>query len=205
MPIARYQGRFGMRCWIVRVCRTLAFPWAHRSCRTGCSSWRGPWLKSDPWSLAARFHGPPECYAGLLSRCPLAQRRAVDKLKADWKELLSLEYLRLRSRAADRLWQDIHFARNMPVRVMFVLFEAGRFEPSFLAGKHWSGPQCRQSTVFELLFARPLAHDPATAVRLVMVRLCCVPVSMPGCSQATCVGDALVPLRSHGVAMLVHA
>ena len=127
-------------------------------------------VEKRSWSLSARFHGPPECYAGLLSRCPLAQRSAVDKLKADWKALLSLELLRLTSRAADRLWQDIHFARNLPVRVMFVLFEAGRFEPSFLAGKHWSGPQCRQSTVFELLFARPLAHDPATAVRLVMVR-----------------------------------
>ena len=96
------------------------------------------------WSLSARFHDPPECSAGLLSRCPLAQRSAVDKLKADWKALLSLELLRLTSRAADRLWKCIHFARNLPGRVMFVLFEAGRFEPSFPAGKHWSGPQCRQ-------------------------------------------------------------
>ena len=101
-------------------------------------------VEKRSWSLSARFHGPPECYAGLLSTCPVAQRSAVDKLKADWKALLSLELLRLTSRAADRLWQDIHFARNMAVRVMFVLFEAGRFEPSFLAGKHWSGPQCRQ-------------------------------------------------------------
>ena len=97
------------------------------------------------WSLAARLHAPPECYAGLLSRCPLAQRRAVDKLKSDWNALLVLELCRLTREAAGRLWQDIHFARNVPVRVMFVLLEAGRFEPSFPAGKHWSGPQCRQS------------------------------------------------------------
>ena len=96
------------------------------------------------WSLAARFHGPPECYVGLLSSCPLAQRRAVDKLKADWKVLMSLELLRLTSRVAESLWNDIHFARNLPVRVLFVLFEAGRFEPSFPAGKHWSEPQWRQ-------------------------------------------------------------
>ena len=146
------------------------------------------------WSLSARFHGPPECYAGVLSTCPMAQRRAVDKLKADWKALLDVELCRLTSGAADRLWQDIHVARNLPVRVMFVLFEAGRFEPSFLAGKHWSGPQCRQSTVFELLFARPLAHDPATAVRLVMV-LFCVCVACPSPCQAVARPRVLVLRR----------
>ena len=55
------------------------------------------------WSLAARCHGPPERYAGLLSSCVLAQRSAVDSLRADWKRLLSLELLRLTSRVADRL------------------------------------------------------------------------------------------------------
>ncbi len=93
------------------------------------------------WSLAARYHGPPECYAGLLSSCPSAQHWAVDKLRADWKVLLSLELHRLKNRVADRLWKDIHFARNMPVRVVFVLFEAGKFEPNFPAGQHWPGPQ----------------------------------------------------------------
>ena len=140
------------------------------------------------WSLAARYHGPPECYAGLLSSCPLAQRSAVDKLKTYWKALSSLELLRLTSRIADRLWNDIHFARNLPVRVIFVLFEAGRFEPSFVAGKHWSGPQ----------FAMSLPCDPVIAVTTLfgwlrpcdsyaiavhaawhVIALRCVPFSMP--------------------------
>ena len=93
------------------------------------------------WSLAARFHGPPECYAGLLSSCPLLQRRAANQLRDDWKALLALELRRLGNRVADRLWKDIHFARNMPIRVLFVLFEAQRFEPDVLAGKYWPWPQ----------------------------------------------------------------
>ncbi len=92
------------------------------------------------WSLAARFHGPPECYAGLLSSCPLLQRRAANQLRDDWKAVLSLELRRLSDRVAERLWKDIHFARNMPIRVLFVLFEAGRFEPNFPAGKYWPWP-----------------------------------------------------------------
>jgi hypothetical protein len=92
------------------------------------------------WSLAARFHGPPECYAGLMSSCPLLQRRAANQLRDDWKALLSLELRRLSDRVAERLWKDIHFARNMPIRVLFVLFEAGRFEPNFPAGKYWPWP-----------------------------------------------------------------
>ena len=95
------------------------------------------------WSLAARCHGPPERYAGLLSSCVLAQRSAVDSLRADWKRLLSLELLRLTSRVADRPWNDIHFVRSLPIHMIFVLFEAGKFEPGFLAGKLWSGPQLR--------------------------------------------------------------
>ena len=89
------------------------------------------------WSLAARLHGPPECYAGFLSSQPVRQRWAADRLRADWKNLLALELLRLTSRAASALWMDIHFARNMPIRVMFVLFEVGKFDPAFPAGKRW--------------------------------------------------------------------
>ena len=54
--------------------------------------------------------------------------------------MVSLELRRLSDRVAERLWKDIHFARNMPIRVLFVLFEAGRFEPNFLAGKYWPWP-----------------------------------------------------------------
>ena len=149
MPAASYQRRFGMLYWIVRVCRTWGIPLGASFLSDRLLELAWALVEQRTWSLSARCHGPPECYAGLLSRSPLAQRSAVDKLKADWKALLSLELLRLTSRAADRLWQDIHCARNLPVRAMFVLSEAGRSEPGFPAGKHWSGPQCRQSTVLK--------------------------------------------------------
>jgi len=89
------------------------------------------------WSLAARLGGPPESYVGLLSPEPLSQHRAIERLRVEWKALLSLELLRLTNRTAEILWADIHFARNTPIRVMFVLFELGKFQPDFLPGKRW--------------------------------------------------------------------
>ena len=57
---------------------------------------------------------------------------------------MSLELLRLTSNVADQLWNDIHFAWNMLVRVLFMLFEAGKWRANFAAGKHWPGPQRQQ-------------------------------------------------------------
>ena len=94
-------------------------------------------LRRRTWSLAARLGGPPETYVGLLFPEPLLQRRAMELARVEWKRLLSLELLRLTSMTAEKLWADIHFARNTPVRVMFVLFELGKFRPDFLPGKHW--------------------------------------------------------------------
>ena len=52
-------------------------------------------LGQRAWSMAARHHAPPQTYVGLLSRCPLRQRRAMDQMGREWATLLMLEQWRL--------------------------------------------------------------------------------------------------------------
>ena len=52
-------------------------------------------LGQRAWSMAARHHAPPQTYVGLLSGCPLRQRRAMDQMGREWATLLMLEQRRL--------------------------------------------------------------------------------------------------------------
>ena len=80
------------------------------------------------WSLAARHHGPPQSYVGLLSRSPLRQRRAMNQIERDWKALAQLEQRRLAFEPALRLWKDMQYAKVRPIRLLWALCEASKFD-----------------------------------------------------------------------------
>jgi hypothetical protein len=88
------------------------------------------------WSMAVRHHGPPECYADLLSSVEDQAQRAANDLKKNWQALLRLEQRSLTYAPAKRLLEDIHYARNMPVRLLHVLFERDKFRSSCRPGLH---------------------------------------------------------------------
>ncbi len=93
-------------------------------------------LSHRTWSLAVRHHGPPECYAALLSAQADHAQRAVEQLRKNWQTLLSLEQLRLTYPVAEKLWNDIPFARSSPIRLLHVYFEAAQFRSDSRVGKH---------------------------------------------------------------------
>ena len=106
---------------------SLAFmevPLASSVCADRVASLTWAVLSNRAWSWAARHHGPPQCYAGLLSQLPLHQRRAMEQIERDWKLLLALEQRRLQHEPACRLWKDIQYARLRPLRLLWSLCEA---------------------------------------------------------------------------------
>ena len=80
-------------------------------------------LGQRAWSMAARHHAPPQTYVGLLSRCPLRQRRAMDQMGREWATLLMLEQRRLVHTPACRLWKDLSFVQMRPLRLLWALCE----------------------------------------------------------------------------------
>ena len=85
-------------------------------------------LSHRAWSLASRHHGPPQSYVGLLSRSHLRQRSAMRLLERDWKALALLEQRRLDFEPAMRLWKDIQYAKVRPLRLLWALCEAFKFD-----------------------------------------------------------------------------
>ena len=85
-------------------------------------------LSQRAWSLAARHHGPPQSYVGLLSRSHLRQRSAMQRLERDWKALAQLEQRRLEFAPALRLWKDIQYSRVRPLRLLWALCEASKYD-----------------------------------------------------------------------------
>ena len=85
-------------------------------------------LSHRAWSLATRHHGPPQSYVGLLSRSHLRQRSAMRQLERDWKALALLEQRRLDFEPALRLWKDIQYAKVRPLRLLWALCEAFRYD-----------------------------------------------------------------------------
>ena len=81
-------------------------------------------LAQRSWSLAARHHGPPQSYIGLLSSQPLRQRRAMQLIEQEWKALTLLEQRRLTWAPAKRLWDDLQYARIRPLRLFWSLCES---------------------------------------------------------------------------------
>ena len=84
-------------------------------------------LGQRAWSLAARHHGPPQSYVGLLSRSHLRQRSAMQHLERDWKALAQLEQRRLTFSPALRLWTDIQYAKVRPLRLLWALCEGSKY------------------------------------------------------------------------------
>ena len=80
-------------------------------------------LGQRAWSMAARHHAPPQTYVGLLSRCPLRQRRAMHQMGHEWATLLMLEQRRLVHTPAYRLWKDLSFVQIRPLRLLWALCE----------------------------------------------------------------------------------
>ena len=80
-------------------------------------------LGQRAWSMAARHHAPPQTYVGLLSSCPLRQRRAMRLVEQEWATLLMLEQRRLVHEPACRLWKAISFAQIRPLRLLWALCE----------------------------------------------------------------------------------
>ena len=73
--------------------------------------------------MAARHHAPPQTYVGLLSRCPLRQRRAMRQMGHEWATLLMLEQRRLVRTPALRLWKDLSSVQIRPLRLLSALCE----------------------------------------------------------------------------------
>ena len=92
-------------------------------------------LSNRAWSQAVRLNGPPECYAGLLSPSVATQQDAVALLRRNWLAITALEQRRLTLAAAHRLWADIQFLTNTPIRLLHVLFEAAQYRPTCQLGK----------------------------------------------------------------------
>jgi hypothetical protein len=88
------------------------------------------------WSLAVRHHGPPECYADLLSSVEVQAQRAANDMQGNWQRLLRLEQRSLTYAPAQKLWEDMHHARSAPVRLLHVLFECEKFRPTCRPGLH---------------------------------------------------------------------
>ena len=80
-------------------------------------------LGQRAWSMAARHHAPPQSYVGLLSGCPLRQRRAMRQMEHEWATLRMLEQRRLVHKPADRLWKDLRFVQIRPLRLLWALCE----------------------------------------------------------------------------------
>ncbi len=93
-------------------------------------------LSNRAWSMAVRSNGPPECYAGLLSPAAATQQDAVALLRSNWEKITRLEQRRLTLAAADRLWADIQFLTNTPIRLLHVVFEAALYRTECRLGKH---------------------------------------------------------------------
>ena len=89
------------------------------------------------WSQAARYGGPPESYSGVLSSEPARRDETIRRLEADWQRLLRLELRQLTCPTAAALRQDCHHARSTPIRVMFCLFEVGKFRTDFTPARFW--------------------------------------------------------------------
>ena len=81
-------------------------------------------LAHRSWSLAARHHGPPQSYIGLLSSRHLRQRSAMQLVEQEWKALALLEQRRLTWAPAKRLWDDLQYARLRPLRLFWALCES---------------------------------------------------------------------------------
>ncbi len=98
-------------------------------------------LSHRAWSLAVRHHGPPACYADLLSPDTLAATQGATLMRANWETLLLLEHRRLSYEPARLLWSDIHYARSSPLRLLYVYFERERFRRDCHRGLHLTAPQ----------------------------------------------------------------
>ena len=83
-----------------------------------------------------RHHGPPECYADLLSSQEVRAQRAANDMQGNWQRLLRLEQRSLTYATAQKLWDDMHHARSAPVRQLHVLFECEKFRPTCCPGLH---------------------------------------------------------------------
>ena len=88
------------------------------------------------WSLAVRHQAPPECYAELLSPNQERQQAAVDLVRRNWQAVILLEQRRHEHAPAKRLWSDIQFLKNTPIRLLHVLFESAQYSTDCLLGKH---------------------------------------------------------------------
>ena len=96
-------------------------------------------LSNRAWSLAVRHQGPPECYAGLLSSSHERQQAALELLRNSWQAVIRLEQRRLDHAPAMRLWTDIQFLQNTPIRLLHCLFESAKYSASCPLGRHLPG------------------------------------------------------------------
>jgi hypothetical protein len=71
----------------------------------------------------------------MLSSSVADQKAASASMKQHWHNLLELEQCRFDLPIARQLWNDIHVARQMPLRAMFILFEHDKFRPSSVRGR----------------------------------------------------------------------
>ena len=96
-------------------------------------------LSNRAWSLAVRHQGPPECYAALLSSSHERQQAALELLRNSWQSVIRLEQRRLDHAPAMRLWTDIQFLQNTPIRLLHCLFESAKYSASCPLGRHLPG------------------------------------------------------------------
>ena len=83
------------------------------------------------YSSMVEYALPPLLYAPVLSDDRALRSQCLRRMKGDWSTLLQLELLSCTSPAAKLLLDDLYFAKSHPNRILFMLFERGRWSVDF--------------------------------------------------------------------------
>ncbi len=86
------------------------------------------------WSLVICNDSPPDCYADLLTSSAPRRDAAMERMRADWRQICLLEQVALTSPSAAALLEELQFILTPPVRLLFMFFERDRWDVASTAG-----------------------------------------------------------------------
>ena len=87
-------------------------------------------------SKSLKLSIPPLSYAAVtLPDCDPRNDR-MSQMRTDWQLILSLEHLALTNPKAADLRDELFWASHVPIRLMYMLFERGGWDPDFPPAKH---------------------------------------------------------------------
>ena len=90
------------------------------------------WTMSErSWSLHLTYHAPPLRYAGAMSAHAEVRNQVVSMMKAEWISVLKINSLAHTDVNARRLNDDAFWMNSKPVRLLYLVFERGNFNPLY--------------------------------------------------------------------------